>query len=152
MKSNPQAPSNEWQGRQIGNHTASSSGTFGAQKRPGSDSLERPSKKPKVSCAPRLGKNSVIIYYEFLLTECLLYLVTKPFNSTAGLSKPFRPPSFVRPQVGLVQTVPIPATAEKSIITVATREPSIDLELPEHSDEDLEETENRERTSVQLNN
>ena len=67
-KSNPQAPSNEWQGRQIGNLSASSSGMFGAQKRPRSDSFEGQSKKPKVSYAPRLGKISAIIYYEeFLL-------------------------------------------------------------------------------------
>ena len=79
--------------------------------------------------------------------------MTKPFYSTPGLSKPFRPPSFVRPQVGqIVQSIPIPAAAEKPQILAATREPSIDLELPEHSEEDMEETENRERTSMQLIN
>ena len=45
--------------------------------------------------------------------------------------------------------MPIPVAAEKPKITAATREPSIDLELSEHSDEDREENENRERTSMQ---
>ena len=90
----------------------------------------------------------LVRYYhhcEFLINTCL---VTKPFASTSGLSKPFRPPTFVRPQVGLiVQSAPIPAAAEIPQITVATREPSIDLELPELPDEDMEETEDRGRTS-----
>ena len=42
------------------------------------------------------------------------------------------------------------AAAEKPKITAVAREPSIDLELSEHSDEDREENENRERTSMQL--
>lgn len=48
--------------------------------------------------------------------------------------------------------MPIPAAAEKPKITAATREPSIDLESPEHSDDDMEESEDRERTYMQLNN
>lgn len=95
----------------------------------------------------------LVRYLQLSIMNFLLnvHLVTKPFNSTAGLSKPFRPPTFVRPQVGLVQLAPIPAAAASPNITAATREPSIDLELPDPSDEDMEETENRERKSMQLN-
>ena len=47
--------------------------------------------------------------------------------------------------------MPIPVgAAEKPKITAVAREPSIDLELSEHSNEDREENENRERTSMQL--
>ena len=142
MKGNPQAPSNGWQGRRIENHGASSRNPFGAQKRLGSDALEGPSKKPKVSYAPRLGK--IFVQLSTMLLIESLQLVTKPFSSTSGLSKPFRPPSFVRPQVGLV-TAPIPAAAEKPQLATVVREPSIDLELPELSEEDNEELECRER-------
>jgi bloom syndrome protein len=80
-----------------------------------------------------------------------LHLVTKPFASTFGLSKPFRPPSFIRPQVGLVQSAPIPAAAEEPQIMVATREPSVDLDLSEQPDEDnTEETEDRGQIGSQL--
>ncbi|KDR82966.1 hypothetical protein GALMADRAFT_220967 [Galerina marginata CBS 339.88] len=50
--------------------------SFGAQKRPATDFVESSTKKPKVSLAP--------------------LLVTKPYKSATGLSKPFKPPSFVR--------------------------------------------------------
>ncbi|KIM40904.1 hypothetical protein M413DRAFT_155638 [Hebeloma cylindrosporum] len=54
--------------------------TYGAQKRPGADFVEGSSKKPKVVSAP--------------------IFVTKPFGSTSGLSKPFKPPSFVNKAAG----------------------------------------------------
>ena len=48
--------------------------------------------------------------------------------------------------------MPIPAAAENPRNTAATREPSLDLELPESSDEDMVEIvdRERERTSMQL--
>jgi hypothetical protein len=131
--------------------------------------FEGPTKKPKVSYAPRLGKTFIELSTMILAEP--LQPVTKPFGSTSGLSKPFRPPSFVRSQVGLVQSVPIPATTatvvrepsvdqelleysigeteyrERTFVrpqfATVVREPSVDLELPEHSEED---TEYRERT------
>ncbi|KAF8799355.1 ATP-dependent DNA helicase [Phlegmacium glaucopus] len=132
-KNNPQATSrsneNEWQGRQIENRSASSRGSFGAQKRQRPDTFEGPSKKAKAPYAHML--------------------VTKPFGSAPALSKPFRPPSFVRPQAGLAQSAPIPAAADKPQLTTATREP-IELELSEHSEEDMEETEHRESSPIEL--
>ena len=60
VKNSAQASSDiEWQGRQIGNHSASSRGSFGAQKRPGPNMFEGPLKKPKIPYASKLGKISV---------------------------------------------------------------------------------------------
>ena len=84
-------------------------------------------------------------YLPLILTECL-QLVTKPFGSTSGLSRPFRPPSFVRPQVGLVQSAPIPAPAEELQFAAAEKELPVNLELPEHSEDETGETEYRECT------
>ena len=81
---------NRFSGQQ--NNNPPSGGMYGAQKRPGTDFVEGSSKKPKVTSAPILGN---------LCLRCILKRtqfvnsVTKPFGSTSGLSKPFKPPSFV---------------------------------------------------------
>ncbi|KAF8155773.1 P-loop containing nucleoside triphosphate hydrolase protein [Crassisporium funariophilum] len=69
IQGQPKMDGNDWQGRQLGNQE------LGAQKRAGSGLSENSSKKPKVTYAP--------------------IMVTRPYASASGLSKPFRPPSFV---------------------------------------------------------
>jgi len=77
-----------------------------------------------------------------------LQLVTKPFGSASALSKPFRPPSFIRPRVGPAQLpARILAAAEKPQHTTAARE-LIKLELPKLSEEGMEEAGHRECTSM----
>ena len=88
--------------------------------------------------------SSVRYPYNYLLWISVEYLqlVTKPFTSASTLSKPFRAPTFVRPEGGLARSVPIAAAADKSQPTTV----AIDMELPAHSEEDMEETEHRECT------
>jgi hypothetical protein len=74
------------------NNNLPSGGMYGAQKRPGTDFVEGSSKKPKVTSAPIFGNlclGCILRRTQFVNTA------TKPFGSTSGLSKPFKPPSFV---------------------------------------------------------
>lgn len=83
--------SNRFSGQE-NNNNLPSGGMYGAQKRPGTDFVGGSSKKPKVTSAPIFGNlclGCILRRTQFVNTA------TKPFGSTSGLSKPFKPPSFV---------------------------------------------------------
>jgi len=129
-------------------------GVYGAQKRPGTDFMEGSSKKPKVTSAPIFGNlclGCILRRTQFVNTA------TKPFGSTSGLSKPFKPPSFVNkagsssrsnppPPPPVVRPLPITKPKVKSPVGVPnTRVPEMRVRVEEEIFTHVK-TEDEERT------
>lgn len=107
-----------------------SGGMYGAQKRPGTDFAEGSSKKPKVTSVPTFGNLSLVC---ILRRTQLVNTVTKPFGSTSGLSKPFKPPSFMNKTSGFNRSdppPPPPVVRPPPITRPSTRELKSPVDVP----------------------
>ena len=83
---------------QKNNQRPQSRNSFGDNKRAGPEQEGNVPKKTRTALPPMLGK-SVQLFLVLIQRKLSLFFstqVTKPFGSASGLSKPFKPPSFVQ--------------------------------------------------------